>query len=41
MSLVGSLEKRSRPFLIAGILVIVAVVGTADCAPQVRVIYIQ
>jgi signal transduction histidine kinase len=30
MSLVRSLEKRSRPFLIAGILVIVTVVGVAD-----------
>jgi signal transduction histidine kinase len=30
MSLIGSLEKQSRPFLIAGILVIVGVVGVAD-----------
>src|ERR1700691_5361444 len=30
MTLIGSLEKRSRPVLIAGILVIVTVVGVAD-----------
>ncbi|MGO9527551.1 MAG: hypothetical protein ACLP0A_08290 [Verrucomicrobiia bacterium] len=30
MSLIGSLERRSRPSLVVGVLVIVAVVGVAD-----------
>ncbi len=30
MSLIGSLERRSRRFLVVGVLVIVAVVGVAD-----------